>query len=460
MAEPIRVLHVGDDPGFPEATGRSLDDGGLDLRVETAAGAGEALDRLDGEAFDCVVSDYDLPEGAGIALLEAVREEYPDLPFVLRTGCESGEVATEAIDAGATDVARKGDDDRYGVLVRRIRNAVERRRIEEDRKEKGDLLDAVFEHVPIHLYVKDEEARLLRISEHYIDDPESRIGKTDREIAPGEFGEEAYADDMQVIETGEPIINREEYLPSRERWSLTSKAPWYGDDGEIKGLVGATRVITERKEYEEELQRQNERLEEFASVVSHDLRNPLNIVQGRIELARAEENGEHLDAAADALDRSLELIENLLALAREGEQVQEMESVDLAEVVRECWLTVETGEATLDTETDLAIRADRSRLRQLLENLVGNAIEHGGTRVTVGDVAGGTGFYVADDGPGIPADERDRVFGAGYSTTEDGTGFGLNIVREIAEAHGWTVDVTEGAAGGARFEITGVDIAE
>jgi signal transduction histidine kinase len=75
--------------------------------------------------------------------------------------------------------------------------------------------------------------------------------------------------------------------------------------------------------------------------------------------------------------------------------------------------------------------------------------------VTVGDLDGG--FYVADDGPGIPPDERDDIFDAGYSTSVEGTGFGLNIVQRIADAHDWSVDVTESQSGGARFEITGVD---
>jgi len=74
--------------------------------------------------------------------------------------------------------------------------------------------------------------------------------------------------------------------------------------------------------------------------------------------------------------------------------------------------------------------------------------------VTVGNVAGG--FYVADDGTGIPAEERDEVFEAGYSTTNSGAGLGPNIVQEIVQAHGWEISVTDSDGGGARFEITGV----
>ncbi|EMA57923.1 hybrid sensor histidine kinase/response regulator [Halorubrum kocurii] len=221
-----------------------------------------------------------------------------------------------------------------------------------------------------------------------------------------------------------------------------------------------------------ELERQNDRLAEFASVVSHDLRNPLNVAQGRVRLARDDCDSEHLDAAAGAHERMNTLIGDLLTLAREGERVSETEPVRLSAVVESCWETVETADATLTVEADLWLRADESRLRQLVENLVRNAVEHGGADVAItagalgdggtdGNAPGGedgaeVGFFLEDDGPGIPETERDEVFEAGYSTSREGTGFGLRIVEQVAAAHGWTVRVTEGPNGGARFEVTGV----
>lgn len=154
------------------------------------------------------------------------------------------------------------------------------------------------------------------------------------------------------------------------------------------------------------------------------------------------------------------LIDDLLTLARQGEAVSETELVDLATLADGCWENVATADATLVTDIDRRIHADRSRLRQLLENLMRNAIDHGGDDVTVTVGALADGFSVEDDGPGIPADERAQVFEMGYSTAEDGTGFGLSIVEEVADAHGWDVRVTDGAAGGARFEITGVSFVD
>ncbi|WP_424014365.1 ATP-binding protein [Halorubrum xinjiangense] len=233
-----------------------------------------------------------------------------------------------------------------------------------------------------------------------------------------------------------------------------------GDRASELDRVGVIRDVRERKRREEELRENNERLEEFASIVSHDLRNPLNVAQGRLDLAREEHDSEHLDAVADAHERMATLIDDLLTLARDGEGTEETERVPLREFAETCWAGVETGSASLRVETDRAISADRSRLRQLFENLLRNSVEHADedVTVTVGDLDGG--FYVADDGPGIPPDDRERVFETGYSTSDGGTGFGLEIVATVAEAHGWDVRVTDAADGGARFEFTGVDVLE
>jgi signal transduction histidine kinase len=113
-----------------------------------------------------------------------------------------------------------------------------------------------------------------------------------------------------------------------------------------------------------------------------------------------------------------------------------------------------------DDDRSLTIEADDDRLQQLLENLLSNAIEHGGPGATVTVGRLDDGFYVEDDGPGIPWDDRGEVFTAGYTTAEEGTGLGLRIVKQVADAHVWDISVTDGSAGGARFEITGVGVPE
>ena len=216
--------------------------------------------------------------------------------------------------------------------------------------------------------------------------------------------------------------------------------------------------VTHRERYRQELERQNERLEEFAGMISHDLRNPLNVATGRIELAREEHDSEHLEAARDALARMEALIEDVLALARQGQPIDDPEPVELSTIARNSWGMVESEGAEIRITTDHRIQADPERLQQLLENLFRNAVEHGGEEVTVTVGILPDGFYVEDDGPGIPEEERERVFESGVTTNQEGTGFGLAIVNGIAEAHGWTVEIVDGDTGGARFEFGNVTV--
>jgi signal transduction histidine kinase len=120
---------------------------------------------------------------------------------------------------------------------------------------------------------------------------------------------------------------------------------------------------------------------------------------------------------------------------------------------------VENENAALVVDDTFDFAADPDRLQQLFENLFRNAVEHAGDDVTIRVGAlDGDGFYIEDDGPGIPEDKREKVFDSGFTTNRDGTGFGLAIVMEIVEAHGWQISVTEGDTGGARFEVTNVEL--
>jgi PAS domain S-box-containing protein len=287
--------------------------------------------------------------------------------------------------------------------------------------------------------------------------------------------ESSIVDDVRASSRGKPTdeaIRSALTVPVGERgiFQAVATTPDAFDEQDRKQaelLVASMLAAVERIEQQAELrerqralERQNDRLDEFASVVSHDLRNPLTVADGRLELARQEVDNEHLDVVARSHDRMQTLIDDLLELAREDAAPTDLTTVELPVVADRSWQAVDTAEASLVADLDLTVRADESRLRQLLENAFRNAVEHAGESVTVELGGLEDGFYLEDDGPGIPASDRDDVFEFGHSTSAEGTGLGLSIVAQVVEAHGWEIEVVEGGDGGARFEIRGVEIVE
>jgi PAS domain S-box-containing protein len=765
MVASVRLLHVDDEPDFPETAAAFLEREMDGLTVETAPTAEAGLACLETGSFDCVVSDYDMPGRSGVEFLRAVRERYGDLPFLLFTGKGSEEVASAAISAGVTDYLQKGSGtDQYAILANRIENAVGHHRSQRALEESQRRLSLFVEQSPLGVVGYDESFTITTINgaaEEILGyDAAELVGGTWKPFVPGESHRHVAAVERELLKdkggyhsvnenvrkdgerircewhnrvvtdgddevvsvfslfrdvteeqaarerlrhserryrtlvesfpdggvflfdedcrytlaggteleavglspgdlcgtaphdhfpepiadelveyyrkalTGEEHVFEQSYMGERYR---IHTVPVGNDDGTITegmavsqnvterrsrelrlerlheatrelihagteeavadavveaaddilgfsivmirlydaaagGLVpvaasdsvgevfgdrpvftpeggslnwqayesGETRVYDDIREAEfavdkgtgvrtlmllpigeygtlsvgetevgaldetdvflarilvtaaeaaleatereaelrrqrNELERQNDRLDGFAGVVSHDLRNPLNVAQGRLELVRDRRDDEGLEVVESALDRMETLIENVLLLAREGDTALDPEPVSLVGALGTCREGTGADEVTLVAETDRTVLADRARFQQLLGNLVCNAAEHGGAspagreRERSPDGDGGVtvtlgptdaGFYVEDDGPGIPPGERESVFDPGYSTTAGGTGFGLSIVRRIAEEHGWTVRATEGTDGGARFEFDGAEFVD
>jgi len=193
--------------------------------------------------------------------------------------------------------------------------------------------------------------------------------------------------------------------------------------------------------------------------LTHSLRNPLEVAAVHTEVMADTGTLDHLDTVRTAHERIDAIVTDTMELAQQGTVVEETTTVDIESLAREAWETVRTDDATLQVGSPGTVDADERRLRVVFENLFGNAIRHGRQdgadaeiRVTVDATAGG--FYVADDGRGIPAADREQVLDPGYSTDDDGTGLGLAIVAAIAENHGWKLSVRENETGGTRFEFS------
>jgi len=473
-----QVLHVDDDPAFTELTVDMLERQEDQFTVETAHSASEGLELLAGGGFDCIVSDYDMPGRNGLEFLEVIREQFPDLPFILFTGKGSEEVASDAISAGITDYLQKGGGtERYELLANRIETAVRQYRAERELERQNDLFAKAQDIASVGAweyntrtgdsYASEQVLRMHGLDPDDAITPEESIEHVVRENRP--VIREAFE---RALEEGEAYDLRLRLVAEdgTRRWVRTRGEP-QSENGEIVRIRGTFQDITEQRRRERELERQNERLEEFAHIVSHDIRAPLQVASEQLDVA--EETGEKaaFGQVRTAHDRIESIIDDVLTLAQQGKQIGETEHVSIEQAVGAAWDTIDTSNLTLSSVTDCYVDADPDRLRQLFRDLFSNAAEHGGDEVTLsvgliepfptstrgaGDAS--RGFYVADDGSGIPPDERETVFKVGYSTAEDGTGYGLNIVEQIVEAHNWEIAVTESPTGGARFEITGVDL--
>ena len=486
----IRVLLVDDEPEFVEtiATLLEREESRFDVRTATDAEAG--LEILETGLIDCIVSDYSMPGMDGIEFLDRVREEHGEFPFVLLTGEGDEIVASDAISAGVTDYVPKGRrDGQYSLLASRVADAVEKRRARRAlrrRKRELERLNDRFEsfvrHSPDIITVVEADGRFRYNSpalEHVLGYEQGElVGEIAYKYVHPEDREDTRSNFEALTEAGETDRVGYEYRfrHADDSWvwieSIASGQAWA--DGQ--GFLINSRDISERKARERELKSKTERLDKFASIVSHDLQTPITVADARLNLAMDECDSEHLPAIGNALERMENIVDATLTLAREGQVVDETESIELA-AAAERWAEPVESDMTLRIEADsLTVAADRERLRRVMENLFSNAVEHGsasnrpeadeavdhcGDDVTViiGELEDDNGFYVADDGPGIPDDVGDEILEPGHSLSPDGTGFGLAIVKEIIEAHGWEIDVTESAFGGARFELSGVDMA-
>jgi len=360
-------------------------------------------------------------------------------------------------------ISAVGDDS--GTLEGFITDITERREREQELEQYEELINTIEDGV----FVVNERQEIEVVNEPAagatgVDPPEVE-GQTVREFTEG-FAVDPDAVDRFVSTlaavlsgdaSGGQTQELELDLPIGAETVEYKFTPFRTGSQRKVAIIG--RNVTERRERERALERTNERLETFASFLSHDLRNPLQIARTRLDLAERDCGSEHHADVETALDRMGRLIDDVLALAREEEA--DPETVPLSAAVERCWARVDAEGVSCRVDADASIRADPKLLDQLFVNLMKNATEHGRTdgRLTIEVGVEGTGFYIEDDGVGLPADS-DRVFETGFTTKGDGTGIGLAIVRQVAEAHGWTVEASESAAGGARFVVGGVEFVD
>lgn len=606
MESDISIIHLDDDPGIGDLTATYLEREDERFSVRSTTDISEVFDLLSDEV-DCLISDYDMPMMNGIEVLKEVREEYPNLPFILYTGKGSEEIASEAVSAGVTDYLQKESNvEQYAVLANRIASAVEQRRVEQRVEQERERFEVLFERLaepvveaeyengePIVRRVNSafedvfgyaaDEIEDCSLDEYIIPDGEQpEASKINQQFQAGSHSltrevtrkcvdgnrdfllqtagfdknnrgfaiytditsrkqrehkrqalhrvaddlatstsvkdvcertvaasEEILAFDMSVISiqdddrliptaasenvnpdhittmsTSEGVLGKtlREQEPYRFEDASThpeanpqgpyqsaisipigthgvfqavSRDPATFDEQDLELaelLISHSKSALDRITHEQQVRQQTDQIEQLVSVVSHDIRSPLSVAQGHLEMLRDEYESPHIDDIEQAHQRITELVDTVLTL-RESTNNELNEAVSLERLAKRSWETVETPEAKLVTDGDDVLTGDPSRLQQLFENLYRNTIDHssGQVTVTVGELA--DGFYVEDTGPGIPENEREKIFTPGYSTDADNTGLGLAIVQNVAQTHGFEVVVTQANSGGVRFEF-------
>ncbi len=457
-----QVLHVDDDHAFLDITNEFLNRALSDTTIHSTTDIEQAQTLLENQSIGCIVSDYDMPGMDGLEFLETVREEYPDLPFILYTGKGSEEIASKAVNAGVTGYLQKGGPDQHRRLGNRVEHAITEYRAQVESQRYSTVLEALGYPV----YVVDENEQFTYINDAFVElagySREELIGSQPSLIKSDESVQRVNEIVPTLISSTGPDIERLEVEihpkdgpPTPCKDHITA-LPF---DEEFQGCAGILRDMSTQRQRQDALAEKNERLEELVSVISHDLQTPLATAQSAAALASETGSPSHFEQLKQAHERIEQMLEEVMDLAQEGEQIIAAEAIRLDTAARDAWEVVDTAASSLEVSTEMAIEADPGRLQRLFENLFTNAVIHAGPEVTVtvAPLSGTqTGFCVRDDGPGIPADRHDAVFEPGFTTADGGTGFGLAIIERIATAHGWTVSVSDGPAGGAQFEFTDV----
>jgi PAS domain S-box-containing protein len=529
MSEPLRLLHLEDDPADAALVDAILASEGLVCRIVRAGTREQFLKALDQE-YDIILADFAIPGFDGISAQHLARERHPDLPFVFVSGTIGEEVAIERLKAGATDYVLKQRLQRLPSAVRRALDEAQDRRQRRRAEEEVRLLNAELEQRVVtrtaqlasanrELQVREaqlEEAKafleeLIAASPSMVFrfDPESLratyvspnvgwlLGYTADEVlgVPGFWESIIHPDDRDeamkrlrdAIENTVVQIEQEYRCRGKDgryRWFFKLLRIEYDDHAHPTGILGYALDIADRKAAEEEArlaklesERANRAKSEFLSRMSHDLRTPLNAVLGFAQLLETEALAPgQLESVTQILNGGrhlLELINEVLDIARieAGELSLSPEAVPVGPVIQQVveFLTPLglprriSVRADIDCHGATHVKADQQRLRQILLNLVGNAVKYnreGGSVIVTCEPRPNAriAICIRNTGAEIPAHKLPLLFrpferlGAEQSQIE-GTGLGLAVSKALTEAMGGAIGVRSNAADGTTFWV-------
>ena len=457
----INVLIVDDDHDIADLTSTFLTREKPRFEVRTENSVQDGLEYIDD--IDAIVSDYDMPNQDGLDFLEIVREEYPELPFILFTGRGSENIASEAISKGVTDYLQKGSgSSKYSVLANRINNAVERHRAMKTLKHSERRFSQLVKNSSDVISIVNENAQFSYVSPS----AEQVLGYDSEELLGESIFSFAHPDDRQhamerffeAIEdtSTEPVVQFRFKDPDRTWPVLESRGQNLLDNEFVNGFIINSRDITELKSREQKLKQHNEQLKDIKETLSQGLQDPISVASGALELYQSSGDQSHLEQIEGSLVRIETLVEQILELSKQGEETIEVEELSLQNAAADAWSTISTNGSKLNCMDSKQFKADPNRIQQLLKSLFSNAIEHNTECVTISVETTNSSIFIEDDGSGVTDEDQELIFDPGYTTKKGQTGFGLTIAQQVALSHGWEITADTGENGGLQFDITGI----
>jgi PAS domain S-box-containing protein len=375
------------------------------------------------------------------------------------------------------------------------RDITERKRAEMALTAERNLLRTLIDTLPDEIYIKDAHSRFLNANttvarSQGVSTPEELIGKTDFDLMPYEEAAKHYRAEQAILQSGQPMINQENFDREKTLWRLETKVPLRDGQGQIVGLVGINRFITERKRAEEEIRQlnaelerrvlartaelaaANQELEAFSYSISHDLRAPLRAIDGFSRILLQEHTAQ-LDPQArryfqrirDAAQRMGQLIDDLLKFSRLSRQPLNKRPVRVADMIREMLDELRPDYEPRRVEFILgelpACQADPAMLRQVWVNLLSNALKYTRdrevARIEIGaqNSGGELTYFIQDNGVGFDMGTAQKLFGVFQRLHKpeefEGTGVGLAIVQRIIHRHGGRVWAQAAVGQGSTF---------
>ena len=504
----ISILFVDDEPGILEAVRIYLEDTGI-CTVDTAESATEALEKLHEHLYDAIIADYIMPDIDGIRFLQIFREQYGDIPFILYTGVDREEVLIEAINNGVNFYLQKGGDPlpEFAELLHIIEQAVLRKRAERALKESERRYRSIIENIIDVYYRTDQQGNLILVSPSAMillgyDSITEIIGKPSSYFWKDPQESEKM---LTLLRSQETIKDYEVTLQKKNRESVpvSMSSRFYCDEnGEVAGIEGIFRDISERKKAEQELKTRNQdlislneklsstlqeltiaknelavrnedlkeqqqilsqshialkqvnkQLNLLSSITRHDILNKITVLNGYLSIIREESKDPANTEYLDILESTTHIIQSQIAFTRIYQ--------DLGTQAPQ-WIPLNTLLSSLIIPKMIQFTSDTDQIEiftdpisgKVFENLLDNTIRHGRhvtkVQITTNQTPDGLCIIWEDNGTGIPKAEKGRIFERGYGKN---TGFGLYLVREILSITGIQIRETGQEGVGARFEM-------